>query len=86
MRRMTEQNFFNKVSFIARLGSGSGSRSISGPLMIWGENEFHSALQIILLLILVQKFISLFKNYQNTILIIDDKIKHLSSSDGHKND
>ena len=53
---MTEQNFLNKVSFIARLGSGSGSRSISGPLMIWGENEFHSESSNFLLLILVKKF------------------------------
>ena len=82
--KMTEQNFLNKVSFIARLGSGSGSRSISGPLMIWGENEFHSGSSNFFAVNFGKKIHSLFKNYQNTILIIDDKIKNLSSTDGHK--
>ena len=81
---MTEQNFFNKVSFIARLGSGSASRSISGPLMIWGENEFHSGCSNFFAVKYDKNIHQSFKNYQNTILIIDDKIKTLSSSEGHK--
>ena len=83
-KRMTEQKFLNKVSFIARLGSGSGSRSISGPLMIWGENEFYSGCSNFFAVNYNNKTHKVFKNYQNTILIIDDKIKTLSSSDGHK--
>ena len=82
--KMTEQNFFNKVSFLARLGSGSGSRSISGPLMIWGENEFHSGCSNFFAVNYDKKIHQSFKNYQNTVLIIDDKIKKLSSSEGHK--
>ena len=82
--RMKDDDFYNKVSFIARLGSGSGSRSISGPLMIWGESEFHSESSNFFAVDFGKKVHRLFKNYQNTILIIDDKIKHLSSSDGHK--
>ena len=82
--RMKDDDFYNKVSFIARLGSGSGSRSISGPLMIWGESEFHSESSNFFAVDFGKKIHSLFKNYQNTILVIDDKIKHLSSSDGHK--
>ena len=31
--------FINKkASFLARLGSGSASRSIEGPLVVWGEH------------------------------------------------
>ncbi len=82
--KMTEKNFFNKVSFIARLGSGSGARSISGPLMIWGENEFHSESSNFFAVNYNYKTHQIFKNYQNTVLIIDDKIKTLSSSNGHK--
>ena len=82
--RMTEQFFFNKVSFIARLGSGSGSRSVSGPLMIWGENEFHSGSSNYFAVNYRYKIHQIFKNYQNTVLIIDDRIKISSSSDGHK--
>ena len=82
--RMTEQKFLNKVSFIARLGSGSGSRSISGPLMIWGENEFHSGCSNFFAVNYRDKIHQIFKDYQNTVLIIDDNIKTLSSSEGHK--
>ncbi len=82
--KMTEQKFLNKVSFIARLGSGSGSRSISGPLMIWGENEFHPRCSNFFAVNYSNNIHQIFKNYQNTVLIIDDKIKTLSSSDGHK--
>ncbi len=82
--KMTEQKFLNKVSFIARLGSGSGSRSISGPLMIWGENEFHSGCSNFFAVSYNKKIHQIFKNYQNTVLIIDNKVKSLSSSDGHK--
>ena len=81
---MTEQKFLNKVSFIARLGSGSGSRSISGPLMIWGENEFHSGCSNFFAVKYRDKIHQIFKDYQNTVLIIDDNIKTLSSSEGHK--
>ena len=82
--RMTDQFFFNKVSFIARLGSGSASRSISGPLMIWGENEFHSGCSNFFAINYNRQIHQSFKNYQNTILIIDNKIKKVSSSLGHK--
>ncbi len=82
--RMTKQKFLDKVSFISRLGSGSGSRSISGPLMIWGENKFHSGCSNFFAVNFNKKIHHSFKNYQNTILIIDHKIKSLSSSDGHK--
>ena len=35
-----QQEYFNKkASFLARLGSGSASRSIDGGLVVWGEHE-----------------------------------------------
>ena len=34
---MSEEHFQRKASFLARLGSGSASRSIQGDLMIWGQ-------------------------------------------------
>ena len=61
--KMTEQNFFNKVSFLARLGSGC-----SNFFAVNYDKKIHPS----------------FKNYQNTVLIIDDKIKKLSSSEGHE--
>src|SRR5690606_28444817 len=35
-----EADFFNnKASFLARLGSGSASRSIEGDLILWGADQ-----------------------------------------------
>ena len=36
---MTEEDFTKKASFLARLGSGSASRSIEGDLVVWGKHE-----------------------------------------------
>src|SRR5690554_1302680 len=35
---MTDADFNEKASFLSRLGSGSASRSIEGPLVVWGEH------------------------------------------------
>lgn len=71
-----------KASFLSRLGSGSASRSLYGPCAIWGyheditnsNNEFAIAHQDIH---------SIFKNYQDTILLIDKGVKKVSSTQGH---
>ena len=36
---MTEERFKIKASFLARLGSGSASRSIYGPIASWGKTS-----------------------------------------------
>ena len=36
---MTDAYFFQKASFLARLGSGSAARSIEGPLVSWGKSD-----------------------------------------------
>ena len=36
---MSDDFFYKKASFISRIGSGSASRSICGPVVIWGESE-----------------------------------------------
>ncbi|MBN1598226.1 MAG: hypothetical protein JW894_08025 [Bacteroidales bacterium] len=75
--------FYNKASFIARLGSGSASRSIFGGLVEWGRHESvkgstdETAIQ-------VSKIIHpYFKNFQDFILILDKGKKDISSADGH---
>jgi diphosphomevalonate decarboxylase len=34
---MTENYFYQKASFLARLGSGSACRSVKGSIVVWGE-------------------------------------------------
>ena len=80
---MTEDFFIQKASFLARLGSGSACRSIKGNVVVWGKHaeiknssdlfgvEFPSALH------------DNFKNYQDTILLVDKGEKQVSSTVGH---
>ncbi|RRO24938.1 diphosphomevalonate decarboxylase [Flavobacteriaceae bacterium 14752] len=71
-----------KTSFIARLGSGSASRSISGPMMVWGK---HSNLNQSSNEIAVKHddVDDIFKTYQDVILLVDKGQKKVSSSLGH---
>mgnify|MGYP001254286477 CR=1 FL=1 len=39
---MDNSFFYQKASFLARLGSGSAARSIKGPVTIWGKNNYYS--------------------------------------------
>ena len=39
---LSEEDFFKKASFLARLGSGSAARSLKGPLTLWGKTSAFS--------------------------------------------
>jgi diphosphomevalonate decarboxylase len=80
---MTEAYFYQKASLLARLGSGSACRSIKGQVVVWGNQanikgssdlygaEFPNAIH------------ENFKNYQDTILLVDKGEKQVSSTVGH---
>jgi diphosphomevalonate decarboxylase len=80
---MTDAYFYQKASFLARLGSGSACRSIKGSVVVWGNHaeidnssnlfgvEFSTAIH------------NVFKNYQDTILLVDKGEKQVSSTVGH---
>ena len=78
------KEFFQKASFIARLGSGSATRSIYGGYVSWGisgnvkhsSNEFATPLN--------PSVHETFKEYCDSILIISSQKKKISSSDGHR--
>lgn len=72
-----------KASFLARLGSGSASRSVEGPVVVWGEHpniEGSSNLFGIKYPYAIHKN---FSNYQDTILLVDKGEKQVSSTVGH---
>jgi len=79
-----EDSFFNKkASFLARLGSGSASRSINGPVTIWGKNKTLKTCSDFYAISYEKDLNSVFKSYQNTILLVDKGAKAISSSKGH---
>ena len=81
---ITDKYFNQKASFLARLGSGSAARSIEGELVVWGEFKSidnSSDLYGIKFPFQIHKN---FKNYQDTILLVDKGEKQVSSTIGHK--
>jgi diphosphomevalonate decarboxylase len=79
----TEAEFFHKASFVARLASGSASRSVYGGLVTWGKieglnytsDEYASPLQT--------PVHDAFKSYHDAVLVVSRSEKPTSSRAGH---
>lgn len=75
-------DFFQQASILSRLGSGSASRSVYGPLAVWGKHAntpgssdeyaipYHQAHKI-------------YTEFQDYILLVDKGQKTVSSTAGH---
>ncbi|MDG1039338.1 MAG: diphosphomevalonate decarboxylase, partial [Polaribacter sp.] len=72
-----------KASFLARLGSGSASRSIEGPLVVWGNHPEIEGSSDLFGVKFAHKVHSIFENYQDAILLVDKGEKQVSSTIGH---
>lgn len=81
--KMEEDFFYQKASFIARLGSGSACRSIKGPIMVWGNNDNIKGSSEEFAITYPHKLHDVFKTYQDTILLVETGEKMVSSSVGH---
>jgi diphosphomevalonate decarboxylase len=75
--------FVEKASFLARLGSGSACRSIEGPLIVWGEHHEVDGSSNLFGTKYPFGVHQNFKNYQDTILLVDKGEKQVSSTLGH---
>ena len=80
---MTDELFYKKASFLARLGSGSAARSIKGELVVWGEHFEIENSSDWYGVKFPHKVHENFKNYQDTILLVDKGEKVVSSTVGH---
>lgn len=79
---ITDDHFYRKASFLARIGSGSACRSIRGSVVEWGQNSSFDGSSD-LFGIRVGKIHPVFQNYQDTILLVDRGEKQVSSTAGH---
>lgn len=80
---MTEAFFLQKASFLSRLGSGSACRSVEGDLIIWGEHPEIESSSDLYGIKYPYEVHDCFKNYQDTILLVDKGEKEVSSTVGH---
>jgi len=81
---ITEEYFNKKASFLARLGSGSACRSIEGELIVWGKHVEIPDSSDLFGIQFPYKVHENFKNYHDTILLVDEGEKQVSSTVGHK--
>ncbi|MDA9087166.1 diphosphomevalonate decarboxylase [Polaribacter sp.] len=72
-----------KASFLARLGSGSASRSIEGPIVVWGNHPEIAGSSDVFGVQFPYKVHANFENYQDAILLVDKGEKQVSSTVGH---
>jgi diphosphomevalonate decarboxylase len=79
---MSDDYFYQKASFLARLGSGSACRSVKGSTVIWG-NHNDTPGSTDLFGIPFEGVHEVFHNYRDTILLVDKGEKQVSSTVGH---
>src|SRR5690606_29127329 len=76
--------FDRKASFLARLGSGSAARSISGELVLWGRHPAYPQGSDLYGVEYPLGVDPIFKGYRDTILLVHQGQKQVSSSLGHQ--
>lgn len=80
---LTTEYIHKKASFLARLGSGSASRSIEGPLVVWGAHPEINGSSDLFGVKFPNEVHAVFENYQDAILLVDKGEKLVSSTVGH---
>ncbi len=81
---LSSEYITKKASFLARLGSGSASRSIEGPLVVWGKHPEIKGSSDLFGVQFPYKVNPVFENYQDAILLVDKGEKQVSSTIGHQ--
>jgi diphosphomevalonate decarboxylase len=80
---LSEEEFTQKASFLSRLGSGSACRSLEGDLVCWGTHKKITGTSNLFGVKYPFVVHQNFKNYQDTILLVDKGEKQVSSTVGH---
>jgi diphosphomevalonate decarboxylase len=80
---VTEDEFFRKASYVARLGSGSAARSLYGGVVSWGRIEGFEETSDLWGTNQSARIHKDFLSFHDTILIVDASQKKVSSRIGH---
>ena len=81
--KFSDEFFIQKASFLARLGSGSACRSLEGDLIVWGSHKQIPESSDLFGVKYPFEVHEKFKNYHDTILLVDKGEKQVSSTVGH---
>ena len=81
---MTDDYFYQKASFLARLGSGSACRSIKGKIVVWGDHSEIEGSSNLFGAEFAEPIHKIFEDFHDTILLVDKGEKVVSSSVGHE--
>ncbi len=81
---ITDDYFIKKASFLARLGSGSASRSVIKGIVVWGKHKKIKGSSNLYAIPFPYKIHANFINYHDTILLVDKGEKTVSSTVGHQ--
>ncbi len=83
MAKGTDGINMRKASFFSRLASGSACRSIYPKMAIWGATEAYNGSSDEYAVPLEDEIAPVFKSYHDSILIVSDAKKSVSSRVGH---
>mgnify|MGYP005668418287 CR=1 FL=1 len=81
--KLDKEAFFHKASFIARIGSGSASRSVYPGLAMWGAHDNFEESSQEYAISFYEDVDPVFLNFRDAILILDSNEKSVSSRAGH---
>lgn len=79
-----DNSWWQKASTIARIGSGSASRSVYPYASIWGQTKVSGDSSDLYAIPWGHQMAEVFRDFQDTILIISQKEKAVSSTAGHQ--
>lgn len=82
-KNLSQEAFFRKASEWSRLGSGSASRSVFGPLGLWGKTAGIAESSDEYAIPYQGKIDSVFTSFRDTILLVETGQKAVSSTAGH---
>jgi len=80
---LSDDEFYRKASYVARLGSGSACRSIYPKTALWGKIDGIKDSSDYYAIPVRQYMHDNFRKFHDDILIVSRKAKSKSSSDGH---